>query len=100
MPIPVVHTPSTSWSLSPASSSAPRTLSAMIWNMLLLGAKRAGCSYTPASAVLRLRLIGRSLDYSSERKLSMAELVSAACSLGRWRSEEHTSELQSHVNIV
>src|SRR5271155_5500369 len=64
MPIPAVETPSTSLIVRPASSSAPRTLSAMIWNMLFSGAKRVGCSKTPPNAVwwLRSKLILRSLS--------------------------------------
>src|SRR5260221_7316046 len=61
MPIPAEQTPSTSLIVRPASSSAPRTLSPMIWNKLLSGAKRVGCSNTPATAVLRLRLIANFL---------------------------------------
>ena len=36
--------PSTSRSSSPQSSSAPRADSAMIWNSVLSGAQRVGCS--------------------------------------------------------
>src|SRR5271155_1323489 len=60
IPIPVVQRPLTSLIVMPASSSAPRTLSPIIWNRLLSGANRVGCSNTPATAVLRLKLISNS----------------------------------------
>ena len=54
-PIPLIvmlaaNSASTSAMVSPASSSAPLALSAMIWNSVLSGANRVGCSYTPAMA--------------------------------------------------
>ena len=64
MPIPLtpeVNRPSTSLSVRPASSSAPRALSAMIWYWVLCGAQRSGCSYTPATAVFPVMLMLRPL---------------------------------------
>src|SRR5215469_104920 len=66
--MPAIASPSTSAMVRPQSWSAPRILSAAIWNMLLSGAKRVGCSYTPATQALRLRLMMRSSHFSSSEK--------------------------------
>jgi hypothetical protein len=56
---PAVKKPSTSCTWSPASSSAPRALSAWSWNAVLSGAKRVGCSNAPTTAVRPQMLIAR-----------------------------------------
>jgi hypothetical protein len=43
-PTPAVRKPSTSAIVRPASASAPRAASAQIWNCVLSGAQRVGCS--------------------------------------------------------
>jgi hypothetical protein len=51
-PTPLVKKPSTSLMVRPASASAPRALSAWIWNGVMWARKRVGCSHAPTTAVL------------------------------------------------
>src|SRR5205823_10661586 len=79
-----VQNPSTSASESPASSRAPRTHSAWIWNGWTPGAFLRGDSYAPTTAMSPLQLTYRA---------SLLELV--ACrrepESSRWGARAHKS---------
>src|SRR5262249_28469902 len=95
--MPAVHIPSTSLIVRPASSSAPRILSAMIWNMLLSGAKRLGCSNTPTTAVLRLRLIVHSVETIRESTQLVEELLYGCVDNVRTLSRQKVARVRNHL---